>query len=74
MRAQRRRMFEPPSAVCFAASHRVANLSNRLCPGAPKLNNLNVRGSQFVKVNVEIPKSLSSKERELVMAIKETGR
>ena len=42
--------------------------------GAPKLNNLNVRGSQFVKVQVEIPKSLSGKERELVMALKEASR
>ena len=34
--------------------------------GAPKLNNLNVRGNHYVKVKVEIPKSLSAKERELV--------
>jgi len=38
--------------------------------GAPKLNSLNVRGSQFVKVQVEIPKQLSPKERELVVALK----
>jgi len=38
--------------------------------GAPKLNNVNMRGSHFVKINVQIPKSLSSKERELVMQLR----
>jgi len=34
--------------------------------GAPKLNDVNNRGSHFVKVIVEIPKSLSGKQRDLV--------
>ncbi|KAL1495238.1 hypothetical protein AB1Y20_017101 [Prymnesium parvum] len=42
--------------------------------GAPKLNDLNVRGSHYVKVLVEIPKTLSNKERELVLALKEASR
>ena len=41
--------------------------------GAPKLNNLNLRGSHYVKVNVEIPKSLSGAERDLVAQLKEKG-
>jgi len=39
--------------------------------GAPKLNNLNTRGSQYVKVKVEIPQKLSNKEKELVTALKQ---
>jgi len=39
--------------------------------GAPKLNNVNVRGSQYVKVKVEIPQKLSNKEKELVTALKQ---
>jgi len=39
--------------------------------GAPKLNNVNVRGSHFVKVKVEIPKSLSAKEKELVTQLRD---
>ena len=39
--------------------------------GAPKLNNVNLRGTHYVKVTVEIPKSLSSKEKELVTQLKE---
>ena len=38
--------------------------------GAPKLNNVNMRGSHFVKVNVQIPKSLSAKERDLVTQLR----
>ncbi len=38
--------------------------------GAPKLNNLNLRGTHYVKVNVQIPKSLSAKEKELVTQLK----
>jgi len=41
--------------------------------GAPKLNNLNLRGSQFVKVKVQIPKSLSSKEKDLILQLKEVS-
>jgi len=41
--------------------------------GAPKLNNLNLRGTHFVKVNVQIPRSLSAKEKELVLALKQEG-
>jgi len=39
--------------------------------GAPKLNNVNLRGTHYVKVSVDIPRSLSGKEKELVMALKE---
>ena len=39
--------------------------------GAPKLNNLNLRGTQYVKVNVEIPRSLSATEKDLVRQLKE---
>jgi len=42
--------------------------------GAPKLNNLNLRGSHFVKVQVEIPKSLTSKERQLVEELKSVSK
>jgi len=42
--------------------------------GAPKLNNLNVRGSQYVKVKVEIPQKLSKEEKELVAKLKEIGK
>mmetsp|Transcript_44729 Transcript_44729/g.148292 ORF Transcript_44729/g.148292 Transcript_44729/m.148292 type:complete len:326 (+) Transcript_44729:1547-2524(+) len=42
--------------------------------GAPKLNNLNVRGSHFIKVNVQIPKSLSTKEKELVTKLRAESR
>jgi len=38
--------------------------------GAPKLNKPDVRGSQFVKVKVSIPRSLSSAERELIQELK----
>ena len=41
--------------------------------GAPKLNNVNLRGTHFVKINVQIPKSLSSKEKELVTELKKAG-
>ena len=41
--------------------------------GAPKLNNVNLRGSHFVKVKVEIPKSLTSKQRELIEQLKEAS-
>jgi len=41
--------------------------------GAPKLNNLNTRGSHFVKVNVQIPKSVSSKEKELITQLKKVS-
>ena len=41
--------------------------------GAPKLNNLNLRGTHFIKVNVQIPRSLTSQERELVTALKDAG-
>jgi len=40
--------------------------------GAPKLNNLNMRGSHYVKVKVEIPQKISQKERELVTQLKQT--
>ena len=39
--------------------------------GAPKLNNVNTRGTHFVTVKVDIPRSLSPKEKELVNALKE---
>ena len=39
--------------------------------GAPKLNNVNLRGTHYVKVNVQIPRSLTSQERELVMQLKQ---
>ena len=39
--------------------------------GAPKLNNVQARGSQYVKVKVEIPQKLSNKEKELVTALKQ---
>ena len=39
--------------------------------GAPKLNNLNLRGSHFVKVIVEIPKSLSGAEKKLITQLKD---
>ena len=42
--------------------------------GAPKLNNVNVRGSHYVKVKVEIPQKLSSKERDLVTQLKEVTK
>lgn len=42
--------------------------------GAPKLNNVNVRGSHYVKVKVEIPQKISNKERELVEQLKETTK
>jgi molecular chaperone DnaJ len=38
--------------------------------GAPKLNNVNMRGSHFVKINVQIPKSLSPREKELVTQLR----
>ena len=41
--------------------------------GAPKLNNVNLRGTHFLKVNVQIPRSLSSEERELVMQLKQAS-
>jgi len=41
--------------------------------GAPKLNNLNLRGTHFVKVNVQIPRSLSAKEKELVTQLKKAS-
>jgi molecular chaperone DnaJ len=37
--------------------------------GAPKLNNVKLRGTHFVEVNVEIPRSLSNKERDLVQKL-----
>lgn len=39
--------------------------------GVPKLNNVNVRGTHFVKVQVEIPTSLSAAERDLVTKLQE---
>jgi molecular chaperone DnaJ len=42
--------------------------------GAPKLNNVNVRGSHYVKVKVEIPQKLSNKERDLVTQLKEVTK
>ena len=39
--------------------------------GAPKLNNLNLRGTHFVNVKVDIPRSLSPQEKELVVKLKE---
>ena len=42
--------------------------------GAPKLNNVNVRGSHYVKVKVEIPQKISNKERELVEQLKATAK
>lgn len=39
--------------------------------GAPKLNNVNLRGSHFVNVKVQIPKRLSSSERDLILKLKE---
>lgn len=39
--------------------------------GAPKLNNVNVRGTHYVKINVEIPKTLSGKEKDLLKQLKE---
>lgn len=41
--------------------------------GAPKLNNVNVRGSHFVNIKVQIPKRLSSAERDLIVKLKEAG-
>jgi len=41
--------------------------------GAPKLNNLNLRGTHFVKINVQIPRSLSSEERDLVTKLKDVA-
>lgn len=41
--------------------------------GAPKLNNVNLRGSHYVKVKVQIPKSLSSKERDLIEQLKQAS-
>ena len=38
--------------------------------GAPKLNNLNQRGSHFVNVKVDIPHSLSDKEKDLITQLK----
>jgi len=42
--------------------------------GAPKLNNPNLRGTHYVKVNVDIPKALSKEERALVEKLKELER
>lgn len=42
--------------------------------GASKLNDLNTRGTHFVKVNVEIPKALSAKEKELVEQLKKAAK
>mmetsp|Transcript_78115 Transcript_78115/g.188624 ORF Transcript_78115/g.188624 Transcript_78115/m.188624 type:complete len:397 (-) Transcript_78115:164-1354(-) len=42
--------------------------------GAPKLNNVNVRGSHYVKVKVEIPQKISGKERELIQQLKEATK
>eukprot|EP00638_Chattonella_subsalsa_P008264 CAMPEP_0117750092 /NCGR_PEP_ID=MMETSP0947-20121206/10147_1 /TAXON_ID=44440 /ORGANISM="Chattonella subsalsa, Strain CCMP2191" /LENGTH=368 /DNA_ID=CAMNT_0005568163 /DNA_START=294 /DNA_END=1400 /DNA_ORIENTATION=+ len=39
--------------------------------GAPKLNNQDVRGDQYVTVKVEIPKQLSNKEKELIGKLKD---
>ena len=41
--------------------------------GAPKLNNLNLRGTHYVKVNVQIPRTLSAKEKELVTQLKQVS-
>ena len=42
--------------------------------GVPKLNQINVRGSHFLKVKVLIPKSLSSRERDLITQLKMEGK
>jgi len=42
--------------------------------GVPKLNQINVRGSHFVKVKVQIPKSLSSREKDLILQLEEASR
>jgi len=42
--------------------------------GAPKLNQLNTRGSHFVNVKVDIPRSLSEKEKKLVKELKEVSQ
>ena len=39
--------------------------------GAPKLNNVNTRGTHFLTVKVEIPRSLGAKEKELVKQLKD---
>jgi len=38
--------------------------------GAPKLNNVNLRGTHYVTLKVEIPRSLNSKEKELIKQLK----
>lgn len=38
--------------------------------GAPKLNDLTSRGTHYVKVNIEIPRSLSPRDKELIMQLK----
>jgi len=42
--------------------------------GAPKLNAIDQRGTHFVKVNVEIPRSLSGPEKDLVLQLKEKSK
>ena len=38
--------------------------------GAPKLNNVNLRGTHYVNVKVDIPRSLSAAEKDLVQQLK----
>ena len=42
--------------------------------GAPKLNNVNQRGTHFVNVKVEIPRSLSSEEKKLVEQLRQVSK
>ncbi len=41
--------------------------------GAPKLNNKNLRGSHFVKVKVDIPRSVSAEEKQLAEKLRKLG-
>ena len=42
--------------------------------GAPKLNNVNLRGTHYVNIKVEIPRSLTPQEKELVVKLKEQAK
>jgi len=42
--------------------------------GAPKLNDVSQRGTHYVKVNVEIPRSLSAPEKKLVQQLKDVAK
>lgn len=39
--------------------------------GVPRINNKNSRGDQYVTVTVEVPKNLTQKQKELIMAFEE---